>query len=144
MSVPRIPRESWKFKKGERKIGRKKGVPNKITSDLQEVLWMAGEMFGSDGKGTDGILGCIYGIIRDRPESYAHLLEKAFLPKQVVASVVTSEPKDAPQKLSREELVARLRERGIDIESINLHKSQFASDQKALGYNGHGPLGDQS
>lgn len=145
MPVPRIPREKsppdleeppvklkkGRFVKGAKRdpnAGRKKGSGNYFNRDLKEVLWRAGQMYGSDGKGKDGLLGCIQGIIRDRPESYANLLKHAFLPKQVLATV-TTEVNEAPRRLSREELISRLQERGININSINLDKSQFASDR---------------
>jgi hypothetical protein len=87
------------------------------------VLWLAGEMHGSDGYGKDGIIGSAYRLIKHHPEIYGRLLEK-MLPAQVKADVNTTNT-TVPAKLSREELIARLQERGISISSINLDKSQY-------------------
>jgi hypothetical protein len=147
VTVPRIPREEPGLKKGSsRKPDRqRKQNPNKgrkpgdekvggkqpsspkirVTRDLCEVLWLAGEMHGSDGLGKDGIIGSVYRLIKNHPEIYGRLLEK-MLPAQVKADVNTT-TNATPERLSREELIERLRERGITLSSINLDKSQYRS-----------------
>ena len=63
------------FQKGHAKVGgRKKGGQNKITRDVKEALLEAGEQYGSDGNGTEGIVGCFQMIIKKKPEAWLLLL----------------------------------------------------------------------
>jgi hypothetical protein len=54
------------------KAGRPKGAQNKLTRELRELIFEAGERLGRDGKGTDGMLGYLmYRIRFERPTSRA-------------------------------------------------------------------------
>jgi hypothetical protein len=73
------------FRKGERRVGRGKGTPNKTTKVIREAAILAAEMVGSDGKGTDGLKGYLAWAARREPVAYLRLLEK-ILPMQLQLS----------------------------------------------------------
>jgi hypothetical protein len=70
------------FKKGERRIGRTKGTPNRTTKLIREAAILAAESVGSDGKGRDGLKGYLAWAARREPVAFLKLLEK-ILPTQL-------------------------------------------------------------
>lgn len=69
-------------KPGERRGGRQKGTPNKVTKSLKEAILAAGEAVGRDGKGNGGMVGYLKGLAVDQPVAFAGLLGKV-LPTQI-------------------------------------------------------------
>lgn len=62
--------------------GRKKGVPNKTTTQLKEAILDAAGRHGFDGTGTDGLTGYLLKLAGDEPRAFAGLLGRV-LPLQV-------------------------------------------------------------
>lgn len=85
---------------GERRGGRQPGVPNKTTALLKEAILGAATNAGSDGKGTDGLMGYCGFLAKEEPKAFAALLGKV-LPMQI-----TGEDGDAIKTVTRIELVA--------------------------------------
>jgi hypothetical protein len=101
-TVPRDPRSNLvPFQKGERRVGRKKGRPNKITRIIKEAVLLAAEQCGEPtfippkkkgGKGqwvwngADGLVGYLRYLAKVHPASYTVLLAKV-LPLQIAAKV---------------------------------------------------------
>jgi hypothetical protein len=85
------------FKKGHKKLGgRKKGVPNKSSLDLQKNIIAAMDRLGSDGKGTGGYVGFISSLPPNQLVKLAIralAIEKKATPKRVV--------KDSPTAVER-------------------------------------------
>jgi len=66
---------STSFKKGRRKTGgRKAGVPNKLSADFIENLLSVAEALGSDGAGTDGVVGYLKRLGLEDPAVFCKLL----------------------------------------------------------------------
>lgn len=79
--------------------GRKKGVPNKLTSNLKEAILAAAQDVGQDGKGKDGLQGYLRHVAAVDVKAYSTLLGKV-LPMQIVGE------DDGPLKtITRIELV---------------------------------------
>lgn len=96
------------IKKGERRIGRKKGTPNKTTTLLKDAIIKAAEMLGQDGKGKNGTVGYLMWLGRHEPAVYGRMLEK-ILPMQL-------EVKDTSKRLyTADEAKAALEERGLPV-----------------------------
>jgi hypothetical protein len=102
------------FKKGAKRpenAGRKAGTPNKVTALLKDALIHAAEAVGSDGKGTDGLVGYLATSAVKERAAYLRLLEK-LLPYQLTG-------KDGgPMQLEHstsDQLKERLKERGIPV-----------------------------
>jgi len=72
-------------KPGEHRGGRRKGVPNKNTSALKDAILRAAELVGSDGKGTDGLVGYLVSVAKADTKAFAGLLGKV-LPTQLSGS----------------------------------------------------------
>ena len=98
--------------KGQRPGGRKKGVPNKLTTILKDALLLAAEQVGEDGEGKDGIVGYLRNIARTQPKTFAALLGR-LLPYQTNES-----PPEEVKYRSVEEVKEELRRRGILIDRI--------------------------
>jgi len=94
------------FQKGHRKFGgRKKGTPNVITKDLKIAIVEAAHRLGSDGKGTDGLVGYLMALGAADTRTFASLL-RALLPLQIAPetdNVVTFRSADE----LREKLIAQ-------------------------------------
>lgn len=56
--------------------GRKKGTPNKTTSDLRKAILLAAEECGFDGEGKEGTMGYLKRLALNEPKSFAGLLGK--------------------------------------------------------------------
>lgn len=97
--------------KGQRSGGRKRGVPNKVTTALKEAILLAAEQVGQDGEGKNGLAGYLSTIARTQPKVFVGLLSK-LLPCQVNDSPAR------PTFRSHEEVRAALRQRGIYIDRI--------------------------
>lgn len=96
------------IKKGERRVGRKKGTPNKTTTLLKDAIIEASVRLGRDGKGKDGTVGYLMWLARIEPAVYGRMLEK-ILPMQL-------EVKDTTKKTyTAEEARAALEERGLPV-----------------------------
>jgi hypothetical protein len=96
------------FKKGEHRIGRAKGTPNKTTTLLKDAIIEASVRLGRDGKGKDGTVGYLMWLGRNEPAVYGRMLEK-ILPMQL-------EVKDTTKKTyTAEEAKAELEERGLPV-----------------------------
>lgn len=71
------------MKGGKRKgAGRKKGVPNKLTTSLKDAILGAGADVGQDGKGKDGLRGYLRHVASSDVKAYSALLGKV-LPMQI-------------------------------------------------------------
>ena len=79
--------------------GRVKGTPNKTTALLKEAILGAATATGSDGNGTDGLLGYCTFLARQEPKAFTQLLGKV-LPMQVTGE------DGGPVQVTRVELVA--------------------------------------
>ena len=86
--VPRPENLKSKSGRGGRRecSGRKKGVPNKLTRDLKEAIYVAATSIGMDGKGFGGLTGFLIRLGLLNPPSLANLLGKT-LPFEVRAAV---------------------------------------------------------
>lgn len=104
------------FRKGERRVGRSKGTPNKTTKVIREAAILAAEMVGSDNKGTDGLKGYLAWAARREPVAFLKLLEK-ILPMQLQLSGGTENTHEhkstTTATLSAEELQKALEARGL-------------------------------
>ena len=79
-----------RYAKGHKKVGgRKKGTPNRLTTEIREMIIAAFTELGADGRGAEGLKGFIKLIGREDLKSAAMLL-RAVLPMQVNASINTS------------------------------------------------------
>src|SRR5688500_4250282 len=111
------------MKKGERRVGRKKGQPNKITRIIKEAVLLAGEQCGEptfippkrkgdNGRwvwnGADGLVGYLRHLAKHKPESYTTLLAKV-LPMQITPTVVDDEPYETV-----EEAAEAMRKKGFN------------------------------
>lgn len=139
--IPRVPREPGTPTKRRGRVkgsprnpgsGRKKGTRNKITMDLKEASLLAACMHGSDGKGKDALVGAMFRLFKDYPETYTREILGKILPANLLAQVATTVVQASTVRLTREELIAQLQARGINVASINLDKSQYLSDRNVL------------
>lgn len=96
------------FKKGERKFGRQKGTPNKVTVKLKEAILEAAERSGSNGKGKDGTVGYLMWLSRAEPAVYGRMLEKV-MPMQLEVKEM------GKTMLTPAQAVENLRERGLPV-----------------------------
>lgn len=72
------PLKQW-FTKGHLKppvSGRKKGTPNKLSTELKKVILEAAAMVGRDGRGKEGLHGYLCKLAIQQPKIYGRLLEK--------------------------------------------------------------------
>lgn len=67
---------------GRKTGGRKKGVPNKSTQKLKDAILTAAELAGSDGQGTDGLIGYCKFLAIKEPKAFSSLLGRV-LPQDV-------------------------------------------------------------
>lgn len=95
------------FKKGARQFGRAKGTKNKFGVRLKEAILEAAERSGRDGKGKDGAVGYLVWLSRSEPAVFGRMLEKV-MPLQI-------DVKDKTDRLSPQEAIDRLRERGLPV-----------------------------
>jgi len=96
------------FQKGHKKLGgRKKGVRNRDSNPFARVFIDGAERLGSDGKGTDGLVGF-----------FMPLLENPKAAVRLFAEILKYEAKHPPRDLARREL-----------ERI-LYSSQLTEDEK--------------
>ena len=65
--------------------GKPKG-PNRTTRMLREIIFMAGELEGSNQKGKDGLLGYVRALARYEKKTYVMLLAK-LLPQKIQADL---------------------------------------------------------
>lgn len=108
------------------KRGRPKGSINKVTRTLRETVILAAEAVGSDGEGTDGLLGYCTQLAMTDPKVFASLLGRV-LPLHIQGSVEV-EHKVLP---TRAELIAELKQRGLPIETIyNDELQAYVPDSK--------------
>lgn len=66
--------------------GRKKGVPNKTTTQLKEAILQAATEHGEDNAGTNGLVGYLRKVAREDTKAFAGLLGRV-LPLQVDGTV---------------------------------------------------------
>ena len=98
------------FQKGHAKVGgRKKGGQNKITRDVKEAVLDAGEKYGSDGKGKDGLVGAFY-VIKKKPEAW---LAPSLLSACRVKHTIKRDNDLSYQTI--EEIEAEMRELGVTL-----------------------------
>jgi hypothetical protein len=98
------------FKKGERRLGRQKGTPNKLGARIKQALEEALEASGRNGKGEGGAVGYFVWLSRSEPAVFGSLIGK-ILPMQL-------EVKDKTEKLTPQEAVERLQDRGLPVPPI--------------------------
>lgn len=96
--------------------GRPKGSINKTSRILREATIMAAEKVGSDGKGKDGLIGYLEKHARKNPELFFGLLAR-ILPLQVTGQ---DEGPVEVHMMTRDEVLERLRARGIPTETVYL------------------------
>lgn len=83
--------------------------PNKITILAKDAILLGIQKFGSDGKGSDGIVGFVYHLCKKHPLAAASLLGR------VIPMHVTLEDKSSPlTKSIIEELQKARHERELD------------------------------
>jgi hypothetical protein len=112
------PSNQHLFSKGEG--GRKKGIPNRTTSVLKQAIIAAAEATGSDGNGTDGLVGYLQMIAEKHPK------EMVFLLSRVLPLQVSADP-EMPTVVFRSAAEVRLEieRRGIDLNALaNLTNDQ--------------------
>jgi hypothetical protein len=64
---------------------RKLGAVNRITRELKEAIFAACKKHGSDGEGSDGLLGYMFMLARDEPKTMGALLGR-LLPMEMSGS----------------------------------------------------------
>jgi hypothetical protein len=97
------------FRKGHKKLGgRRKGTPNRVSSNLTERIVQATEKVGSDGKGKDGIDG-YFQRLADRKEGYFVSLLRPAVQKQMPAA----EPENEAVYPTEQDFRQALLDRGV-------------------------------
>ena len=100
------------FKKGHEKIGgRQKGTTNKVPTILKEAIMLALQAEGSDGRGTDGVVGALRKAWKTERREFLKLASK-LLPYQLTG-------KDgSPLQMmhtTKDQLRERFKERGLPL-----------------------------
>jgi hypothetical protein len=111
------------FQKGHKKIGgRKKGVPNKSSSDLAKMILAAAASVGSDGKGSGGAVGYLVSVAQKRPRHFFRLVER------LLVFELKQELKHPPKDLAQRALLKIL-----DSAALSLEEKKFLAQiwQKA-------------
>jgi hypothetical protein len=103
------------FVKGEG--GRRKGVANKTTRVLKELIILAADKTGSDGKGKDGAIGYLSWLARKEPAVFGNLLGKV-LPLQLQMSPHPGEGDPNKDRYSATELREQLIARGLRVPTL--------------------------
>ena len=76
------------FKKGHKKQGgRKRGAPNAMTRELEQLILGAAEKIGSDGQGKDGLAGYFVYLGLEHPELYLKFLGRLLRVESLVQQV---------------------------------------------------------
>ena len=104
-------------RKGERRVGRQKGTPNKLGARIKECVLEAIELVGKDGKGKHGATGYFMWLARAEPQVMGAILQK-ILPMQIEMRDKTERMLTAP------EAVERLKERGLPVPPTLLSLAQ--------------------
>lgn len=102
--------------KGNRKVGRAAGTPNKYTAEIKQAVIEALNRSGKDGKGKEGAVGYFVWLSRAEPAVFGGLVGK-ILPTQVEVADKTH------RSLTVEEATQKLRERGLPIPSGLIEQS---------------------
>lgn len=111
----RGPRDrSHLYKKGEG--GRQKGARNRVTRVLKELILIAADVTGSDGKGKDGAVGYLSWLARKEPAVFGNLLGKV-LPLQLQMSP-PPEGTDSKGRYTASELREQLIARGLRVPTL--------------------------
>jgi hypothetical protein len=98
------------FQKGHKKLGgRKKGVPNKNSRSLEPNFIAAAEQLGSDGQGTDGLIGYLMSLMKNKRHG-----------ARLVLAVLDCEEKNPPKDLATREL-----KRILDSPKLTQHEKLF-------------------
>lgn len=98
------------FKKGREKTGgRVAGTKNKMPTILKEAIMLAMHEEGSDGKGTDGVVGALRKAWKTERREFLKLASK-LLPYQLTGK--DGSPLQM-EHTTREQLVERFKERGL-------------------------------
>ena len=87
MAETKVGKSGNRTKRG----GRTKGPPNKVTAQIKEAIITAAERYGSDGKGTDSMIGYMMRLAGEQPVAFAGLLGKV-LPTQLAGTDEDGEP----------------------------------------------------
>jgi hypothetical protein len=88
------------FKKGQprpKNAGRKKASVNKTTRDIREAVIAAGEQYGYDGNGLDGLTGAFRRVFHLKPEAWSAIAAKC-MPSQ--HTIRQGRPKDCSTSFS--------------------------------------------
>ena len=80
--------------------GRRKGVPNRVTTLLKEAALLAAEQVGEDGQGRDGLIGFLRRQALENPGPFLALLGK------ILPFKITGDGGGAVQAVHRIEIVA--------------------------------------
>jgi hypothetical protein len=103
---------------GERRGGRIKGKPNKMTRLLKEAVLEAAEKSGYDQRGRDGLVGYLKRMADHHPETFTSSLLSRVMPLQITGR--DGGPVELVHYKSVEEARAALKERGIPIDAVLL------------------------
>jgi hypothetical protein len=94
----------WLWKKGERRVGRVKGVPNKRTVECRGVLEQAVKLKG----GAKGLVEWI-----DKSDENAMVFWSQMFMRLVPAQLEVQSSSEMTVRVTREELARQLEERGL-------------------------------
>jgi hypothetical protein len=98
------------FQKGHKKLGgRKKGVPNKNSRRLEPNFIAAAEQLGSDGQGTDGLIGYLMSLMKNKRHG-----------GRLALAALNYEAKNPPKDLATREL-----KRILDSPKLTQHQKLF-------------------
>ena len=102
------------FQVGHKKLGgRKRGTPNKATSEYREALFEVANQIGGDGKGKDGLRGYLKVIAVYHPEVFARMLCALIRPGGAFEPDEPEPDEPEPERRTLEEAKERLRKTGL-------------------------------
>jgi hypothetical protein len=109
-------REQPKEFEEQKRRGRPKGAKNKVTMHMREMVMLASEKVGENGRGRDGTVGFLCRLARREPKAFAQLLGK-LIPLQI------EQDPNPPEQVHRHyhsvaDIRAALKQRGLNVDEI--------------------------